>query len=72
MAGALPVPRESAAAMLKSDDLTADLFHDTLPAVRPASLAEATGFQIGWDHAHYRLTPAARALAAHAAVHQGW
>ena len=58
--------------MLKSDDLTADLFHDTLPAVRPASLAEATGFQIGWDHAHYRLTPAARALAAHAAVHQGW
>ena len=58
--------------MLKSDDRTADLFHDTLPAVRPASPAEATGFEIGWDHAHYRLTPAARALAANPSVHQGW
>ena len=58
--------------MLKSDDRTADLFHDTLPAVRPASPAEATGFEIGWDHAHYRLTPAAQALATHPAVHQGW
>lgn len=58
--------------MLKSDARTADLFHDTLPAVRPASPAEATGFEIGWDHAHHRLTPPAPALGAHDAVRQGW
>ncbi len=58
--------------MMKTDACTADLFQDTLPALRPASAAEATGFEIGWDHAHYRLTPPAQALAAHAAVRQGW
>lgn len=58
--------------MLKSDVRTADLFQDTLPTLRPASPAEATGFEIGWDHAHYRLTPPAPALNSHAAVRQGW
>ena len=58
--------------MLKSDARTADLFQDTLPALRPASPAEATGFEIGWDHAHYRLTPPAPALSGHPEVRQGW
>ena len=51
---------------------TADLFQDTLPALRQASPAEATGFEIGWDFAHYRLTPPAQELAGRAPVRQGW
>lgn len=31
-----------------------------------------TGFQIGWDHAHHRITPPLRHLDAHNPVGQGW
>jgi hypothetical protein len=53
---------------------TADLFADTLPAVhhdaRPA--ADAAAFELGWDYAHYRLTPPPEALAAGHPLQQGW
>jgi hypothetical protein len=51
---------------------TADLFADTAPAARHPALTEATAFEIGWDHAHYRLTPPADALADGHPVRQGW
>jgi hypothetical protein len=51
---------------------TADLFADTLPAVHAAAPADATAFELGWDYAHYRLTPPPEALAPGHAVHQGW
>ena len=51
---------------------TADLFEDTLPAVQNASIADATGFEIGWAYAHYRLTPPAEHLAGGHPVRQGW
>lgn len=52
---------------------TADLFADTLPAVRSAApTPDATGFEIGWDYAHYRLTPPPEALADGHPVQQGW
>jgi len=50
---------------------TADLFADTLPAVH-AARRDATAFELGWDYAHYRLTPPPEALAAGHPVHQGW
>ena len=49
----------------------ADLFADTA-AVRPADTIDAIGFEIGWDHAHYRLTPPPQHLAESHPVHQGW
>ena len=53
---------------------TADLFadDDTLHAARPTAERDALGFEIGWDHAHYRLTPPPEALADGHPVHQGW
>jgi hypothetical protein len=51
---------------------TADLFEDTLPAVQNPSGADATGFEIGWDYAHYRLTPPPEYLADGHPVRQGW
>ena len=51
---------------------TADLFAETQPAVRGHSPADATAFEIGWDFAHYRLTPPADALADDHPVRQGW
>jgi hypothetical protein len=51
---------------------TVDLFAETAPAVRPAAAADATGFEIGWDFAHYRLTPPPQHLAQGQPVHQGW
>ena len=33
---------------------------------------DATGFEIGWDHAHHRLTPPLRHLHDHNPVRQGW
>jgi hypothetical protein len=51
---------------------TADLFTETLPAVHASAAADATAFEIGWDYAHYRLTPPPEALAAGHPVHQGW
>jgi hypothetical protein len=43
---------------------------DTLPLGNSAF--EATGFEIGWDHAHYRLVPPAEHLHAGHPVRQGW
>jgi hypothetical protein len=37
-----------------------------------ASAFEATGFEIGWDHAHHRLVPPAEHLHAGHPVRQGW
>jgi hypothetical protein len=53
-------------------DLFAD-FADTQPAVHAAAQTEdATAFELGWDYAHYRLTPPPEALAAGHPVQQGW
>jgi len=60
-------PPESAAAMH-----TADLFEDAAPAVHALHAADATGFEIGWDHAHYRLTPPSQQLQLANPVRQGW
>jgi hypothetical protein len=49
---------------------TLDLFADTLPAVHEA--ADRTAFELGWDYAHYRLTPPPEALADGHPVRQGW
>ncbi len=65
--GSSRCPLESAAAMH-----TADLFEDTAAAVRALSPADATGFEIGWDHAHYRLTPPPQQLTVANPVRQGW
>jgi hypothetical protein len=54
---------------------TADLFADTLPVVHaaePIQGADRVAFEIGWDYAHYRLTPPPEALADAHPVHQGW
>jgi hypothetical protein len=43
------------------------------PATTVASTAmDSTGFEIGWDHAHHRLTPPLRHLHDHSPVRQGW
>ena len=51
---------------------TLDLFADTLPAVRDTGPADRTAFELGWDYAHYRLTPPPEALADGHPVRQGW
>jgi len=51
---------------------TADLFEETLPAKQSSNTVDATGFEIGWDFAHYRLTPPPQALADGHPVRQGW
>jgi hypothetical protein len=43
---------------------------DTLAA--PAAGVDHTGFAIGWDHAHHRITPPLRHLACGNPVGQGW
>ena len=58
--------------MRRSNALTADLFDDTAPAVRPTDAFDATGFEIGWDHAHYRLVPPVEHLHHGHPVRQGW
>jgi hypothetical protein len=56
----------------RTADLFAD-FADTQPAVHAAARAEDdTAFELGWDYAHYRLTPPPEALAAGHPVQQGW
>jgi len=56
----------------RTADLFAD-FADTQPAVHAAARAEDdTAFELGWDYAHYRLTPPTDALAAGHPVQQGW
>lgn len=49
-----------------------DLFADTLPAVHADPSRDATAFELGWDYAHYRLTPPPEALASGHPVQQGW
>jgi hypothetical protein len=52
---------------------TLDLFADTQPAVHLAAAPhDATAFELGWDYAHYRLTPPPEALAEGHPVLQGW
>ncbi len=51
---------------------TLDLFADTLPAVHEAQGTDRTAFELGWDYAHYRLTPPPEALAGGHPVRQGW
>ena len=51
---------------------TADLFADTLPSVQAVHPADAAGFEIGWDFAHYRLTPPPAQLTDGSPVRQGW
>jgi hypothetical protein len=62
--------------LLEATTMQATLFADTAaPAVRhpaPADGQVAAGFEIGWDYAHYRLTPPPEALANGHPVRQGW
>ena len=60
--------------MRSSDTLTADLFKPAEPGANAtaAKPVDAGGFEIGWDHAHYRLTPPAAQLAEGQSVRQGW
>jgi hypothetical protein len=58
--------------MRSSDSLTADLFDETLPIAQAVKPVDASGFEIGWDFAHHRLTPPAAQLAEGQAVRQGW
>jgi len=51
---------------------TLDLFVDTLPGVHRADTTDRTAFELGWDYAHYRLTPPPEALADGHPVRQGW
>lgn len=37
-----------------------------------AHATDRTAFELGWDYAHYRLTPPPEALAGKHPVHQGW
>lgn len=57
--------------MRSADTLTADLFDEPRPAVHRDRAAGA-GFDIGWDHAHYRLTPPPPFLGDTHPVRQGW
>lgn len=51
---------------------TADLFADTSPVVHAVPTSDRVAFEIGWDYAHYRLTPPPEALADGHPVQQGW
>ena len=53
-----PGPAAAAAPRIATDTAATDL--------------DATGFEIGWDHAHHRLTPPLRHLHDHNPVRQGW
>ena len=50
---------------------TAPLFDDTPPVGSEAPF-DSTGFEIGWDHAHYRVVPPAAHLHPGHPVRQGW
>ena len=50
---------------------TAPLFDDTPPAATESPF-DAAGFEIGWDHAHYRVVPPVEHLHAGHPVRQGW
>ncbi len=59
-------------------DHTLDLFahtHPAQPAAQPEQAADPinhSAFELGWDYAHYHLTPPADALAAYASLRQGF
>lgn len=58
-----------------TDALAAAARTDGRPTARNTAEAvgqDRTGFQIGWDHAHHRITPPLRHLDAHNPVGQGW
>ena len=44
----------------------------TTQARSAAATQDPTGFEIGWDHAHHRITPPLRHLHDHNPVRQGW
>jgi len=44
----------------------------TVPQATEATAFDHTGFEIGWDHAHYRVTPPLRHLHGDNPVRQGW
>jgi hypothetical protein len=50
---------------------TAPLFDDAPPARSDAPF-DTTGFEIGWDHAHYRVVPPVEHLHGGHPVRQGW
>lgn len=58
--------------MHATDALTADMFDTPTAAARPTRAADLTAFEIGWDFAHYRLTPPPDSLAEGHPVSQGW
>ena len=58
--------------MRSSDTQTADLFSEAPPRIAAVTPVDASGFEIGWDFAHYRLTPPAAQLAEGQPVRQGW
>jgi hypothetical protein len=61
--------------LLEATAMQATLFADAAPAIRhpaPADGQAAAGFEIGWDYAHYRLTPPPEALADGHPLRQGW
>jgi hypothetical protein len=73
----LAAPEPFRCSQTKDADMntTLDLFADTLPAVHEARGVDCTdrsAFELGWDYAHYRLTPPPEALADGHAVRQGW
>lgn len=45
---------------------------DLQPAASVATTFDSIGFEIGWDHAHYRLTPPVQHLLDGHPVRQGW
>jgi hypothetical protein len=51
---------------------TPDLFADPSTRQPQPAAADATAFEIGWDYAHYRLTPPPEALSDGHPVQQGW
>jgi hypothetical protein len=45
---------------------------ETSPASQASTAADATGFDIGWDHAHHGLVPPAELLLEGTPIGQGW
>ncbi len=51
---------------------TLDLFADTAAAVCDTRSTDRVAFELGWDYAHYRLTPPPEALAEGHPLRPGW
>jgi len=52
--------------------LQAALMFDNAPPAVGSEAFDATGFEIGWDHAHYRVVPPVEHMHAGHPVRQGW